>query len=129
MLYIVPLFGEVWAIKNDDLDQLAYEIFNNKLTIVSNRENPRDLPGSDLLGWLRFDTNEIFDSLKQAIAFHNEIFSLPYQLAVLINTQTDELRFFSRKHSMEMNNNTIETEEFNLSSLMDNALTLSSASK
>ncbi len=117
-------YGEVWTIRNDDLDQVAYEVFINKLTIVSNRENPRDLPGSDLLGWLKYDTNEIFESLKQAVAFHNEIFNLPYQLAVLINTQTDELRFFSRKHSREMNNNTIETEEFNLSSLIDEARAL-----
>jgi len=114
-------YGEAWTIKNDDQDQLAFEIFINKFAVASNSENPRDLPGFDLLGWLRFEASEIFESLKQAIPYHTEVFNSPYQLAVFVNTQTNELRFFSRKHTMEMNNNTIETEEFNLGSLIESA--------
>ena len=122
-------YGQVWSVLNEDDVQVGYEIFVEKLALTSTSENPRELPGSVLLGWLMFDRGEIFESLKKAIPYHNEVFTSPHQMAVLINTQTDELRFFSRKHSLEMNNNTIETEEFNLSSMVGEANSLNGLSE
>lgn len=117
-------YGEVWPIFNEEGEPTGFEVYIDKLVVASNSENPRELPGSKLLGWLKFDKSEIFESLKIAIPYHNEVFPSAHQLALLINTQTDELRFFSRKHSMEMNNNTIETEEFNLSTMVADAKAL-----
>jgi len=121
-------YGQVWSVFNEEDVQVGYEIFIEKLAITSTSENPRELPGSVLLGWLMFDRAEIFESLKKAIPYHNEVFTSSHQMAVLINSQTDELRIFSRKHSLEMNNNTIETEEFNLSSLAGDANSLNGQS-
>ena len=84
------------------------------------------MPGSQLVGWIKFDENEIFESLKTAIPYHTDVFKAAHHIAVLVNSQTNETRFFSRKSTMEMNNNTIETEEFNLDSLTAESEGLSS---
>jgi hypothetical protein len=114
------LYGEVWGLEDSDEDsnQGSFEVFINKFVLATSSENPRELPGSELLGWLKFDENEIFETLKSSIPYHEEIFKSPFQICALLNSNTYEIRFFSRKHNMEMNNNTIETEEFNFNSLI-----------
>ncbi len=114
------LYGEIWNIENgdEDISQVSFEVFINKFVLATSSENPRELPGSELLGWVKFDENEIFESLKSAIPYHEEIFKSPFQICTLLNSNTSEIRFFSRKHNLEMNNNTIETEEFNFEALI-----------
>ena len=114
------LYGEVFKLldKEGDKPRVELEIFISKFTLATSNENPRELPGSELLGWLRIDNEEIFETLKIAIPFHEEVFKSPFQVCALLNSNTSEIRFFSRKHNLEMNNNTIETEEYNLNSLI-----------
>ena len=122
-------YGEVWPYENEASDKRGYEVFVRKLAVANNSENPREIPGSDLLGWIKYDSAEIFESLRQAIPYHEEVFKAPFQFSVMVNTQNSELRIFSRKHSLEMNNNTIETEELNLNSLVAGARSLATGLK
>ncbi|GEM_PF-6979814 len=95
-----------------------YIVFINRFVEVTNGDLPREIPGSNLIGWLYFGDTEASESLKEAIPYHENNFSESYQVCVLVNISTNELRVFSRKHSLEMNNNVIETEEFNLLNLI-----------
>ncbi|MCD6346267.1 MAG: hypothetical protein J7L96_02480, partial [Bacteroidales bacterium] len=97
---------------------LEYEVYISRYVEVSNGDMPREIPGFKLIAWLSLASKEIYDSLKDAIPFHLKYFPEPYQICVLVNISTNELRIFSRKHSLEMNNNIIETEELNLLDLI-----------
>ncbi len=110
-------YGKVIVVKSEKGGQ-EYHIYITRYVEVSNGEAPRDIPGYSLLGWLSLNNQEIFESLKIALPYHDIHFKKPFQVAVVVNTGTAEMRVFSQKHNLEMNNNIIETEEFNLSNLI-----------
>ena len=95
-----------------------FNIYINRYVDASNGEAPRDLPGFNLLGWIGLNDKEILESLKTAVPYHSRHFRRSFQVAVIVNTSTLEMRIFSKKHSFELNNNTIETEEFSFNNLL-----------
>lgn len=105
---------QVQASKNGQ----EYILYVTRFVEARNGEAPRDLPGLTLLGWLHLTNSEIFDALKTVLPYHDQVFPKPNQVAVIIHTTTKELRVFSQKHNLEMNNSIIETEEFNLDHLL-----------
>jgi hypothetical protein len=61
---------------------------------------------------------DVMNYLQNAIDYHEQSFREAFQISCLVNPSTGELRIFTRKHSLEMNNSTIETEEYALTSLL-----------
>ena len=111
------LYGQVIT-DNKESNGKEYSIYINRYVDASSGETPRDLPGFNLLGWIGLNSKEILESLKTAIPYHSIHFKKSYQVAVIVNTSTMEMRIFSQKHSLELNNNTIETEEFSFNNLL-----------
>jgi|GEM_PF-1336063 len=95
-----------------------FNLFVDRFIELTNEPSPRDLPGYTLLGWWGQGKTEIFSYLPEAIAYHEQNFGEPYQICCLVNALTGELRVFTRKTDLGMNNNVIETQEFNLSRLV-----------
>jgi hypothetical protein len=93
-------------------------IYVDRFIELTNEATPREIPGYRLLGWWGQSKAEIFTYLPAAISFHQQSFRENYQVACLVNSNTRELRIFTRKSNREMNNSVVETEEFNLSQLV-----------
>ncbi|MCK5821085.1 MAG: hypothetical protein KAH17_04335 [Bacteroidales bacterium] len=106
-------YGQAEVIK-DETGQQEFKLSVNRYIAAVNGESPREIPGVTLLGWLNLGSPEIFESLKSALPYHKKNFPKAHQISVIVNTSTSEFRIFSQKHNLELNNNTIETEEFNL---------------
>jgi hypothetical protein len=96
------------------------EVFVERFVELSNEAAPRGIPGFSLVGWWGQGRSEVFNSIIPAINYHEQFFREPYQVACLMNSVSGELRVFSRKHDLSMNNNIIETEEFDFKSLKIN---------
>lgn len=107
------IYGKVELIdeKSGNVDIL---LFVNRFVIARNGEAPRQIPGMSLLGWINLGEKEIFESLKVSLPYHKIYFPKTHQISMIVNTLTKEFRIFSYKHNLELNNNIIETEEFNL---------------
>ncbi|MFA5815031.1 MAG: hypothetical protein WC865_05375 [Bacteroidales bacterium] len=95
-----------------------YEVFVDRFIELSNELTPRDLPGLSLIGWWGQANVDVMNYLQNAVDYHEQSFREPYQISCLVNPSMGELRIFTRKHSLEMNNSTIETEEYALKSLL-----------
>ncbi|TSA34415.1 MAG: hypothetical protein D4R64_11905 [Porphyromonadaceae bacterium] len=95
-----------------------YEVFVDRFIELSNELTPRDLPGLSLIGWWGQANVDVMNYLQNAVDYHEQSFREAYQISCLMNPSTGELRIFTRKHSLEMNNSTIETEEYSLKSLL-----------
>jgi len=93
-------------------------IFIDRFIEIGNETAPREIPGYQLLGWWGQSKAEIFTYLAAAISFHQQNFKENFQVACLVNSNSKELRVFTRKTNHEMNNSVVETEEFNLSQLV-----------
>jgi len=113
-------YGRISQIHTDG--QPEYQVFIDRFVEMIPGDTPRVIPGFQLLGALYLLDQEIFESLKKVLPKHQDIFKEAYQVCVIVNISTGELRIFSRKHSLEMNNNVIETEEFNLNDLVLTAM-------
>lgn len=95
-----------------------YEVFIDRFIELSNELSPRDLPGLSLIGWWGQAHVDVMVYLQNAVDYHEQSYREAYQISCLMNPSTGELRIFTRKHSLEMNNSTIETEEYSLKSLL-----------
>ena len=71
------------------------------------------------MGWFGFDDCELFELIEPALKIQEREFKEKWQLAFLLNRTNNELRIFSRRKSLEMNNNVIETNELNLKEIID----------
>jgi len=80
---------------------------------------PSKTSGFHLMGWLAFDDCELFELIEPALIIHEKEFNEKWQLSFLLNRNNNELRIFSRRQNLEMNNNVIETNEFNLMEIID----------
>jgi hypothetical protein len=96
----------------------GFSVFIDRFIELTNETAPREIPGYRLLGWWGQSKAEIFNYLPAAITYHQNSFKEAYQIACLVNSDSKELRVFTRKASREMNNSVVETEEFNLSQLV-----------
>ncbi|MDD4644987.1 MAG: hypothetical protein PHY99_03265, partial [Bacteroidales bacterium] len=94
------------------------KVFVDRFIELRNESTPRELPGYTLIGWWGQAKVDILNYVQSAVDFHEEVFREAYQISCLMNPVTEELRIFSRKHSLEMNNSTIETEEYSIKSLL-----------
>jgi hypothetical protein len=112
------LYGKVTTRTLPEGKGNEYEVYVDRFIELTNEPFPRELPGSLLLGWWGQAQVDILTYLHLAIAFHEQTFPEHYQMACLANPATGELRIFTRKHSLEMNNSTIETEEYTLNSVL-----------
>ncbi len=112
------LYGSFNSTGATEPKSMQYDLFVDRFIEPTNETTPREIPGLTLLGWLSQGKSEIFTYLPAAISFHTQYFREPYQIACLSKLPEGELRVFSRKSSLEMNNSIIETEEFNLRQLL-----------
>jgi hypothetical protein len=95
-----------------------FEVFVDRFIELSNELTPRELPGLKLVGWWGQANVDVMHYLPSAISYHEQTFQDAWQISCLVNPTAGDLRIFTRKHSLEMNNNTIETEEYELKSLL-----------
>lgn len=112
------LYGACLPVEDPDRNLNQYSVFVDRFVEIANESSPREIPGYTLLGWWGQGKSEIFTYLPSAISYHEQFFREPYQMCCLVNTTTGELRIFTRKTDLSMNNSVIETEEFNLSRLV-----------
>ncbi|MFH0762119.1 MAG: hypothetical protein V2A67_11515 [Bacteroidota bacterium] len=112
------LYGAYQPSEDPDRKLNQFDIFVERFVEIANESSPRDIPGYTLLGWWGQGKSEIFTYLPSAISYHEQLFREPYQICCLVNALTGEIRIFTRKMDLTMNNNVIETEEFNLSQLV-----------
>jgi hypothetical protein len=112
------LYGEVVPQPVADGKTSEYEVYVDRFMELNNELTPRELPGFTLLGWWGQSDVDVMTYLANAVKYHEQTFRDSHQLACLVNPATGELRIFTRKHSLEMNNSTIETEEYQLNSLL-----------
>jgi hypothetical protein len=95
-----------------------YEVYIDRFIELSNELSPRELPGLSLIGWWGQSNVDVMNYLQSAITYHEQTFREACQISCLANPITGELRIFTRKHSLLMNNNTIETEEYSIKTLL-----------
>ncbi len=112
------LYGACQTSEDPDRKLSQYTVYVDRFLEIANETTPREIPGYTLLGWWGQGKSEIFTYLPSAISYHEQFFREPYQMCCLVNVVTGELRIFTRKKDLTMNNNVIETEEFNLSLLV-----------
>lgn len=112
------LYGKVVTKPTEEGKSDDYEVFASRFIEIANELAPRDLPGLTLLGWWGQSNVDVMNYLHSAIEYHERLFKDAYHFSCLVNPVTGELRIFTRKHSLEMNNSTIETEEYQLKSLL-----------
>ena len=112
------MYGRVVPLPSPDGRQTDYEVYIERFIEITNELAPRELPGLMLLGWWGQSRVDVISYLQSAIDFHGKTFREPFQVCCLANQITGELRVFTRKHSLEMNNSTIETEEYTVSGLL-----------
>ncbi|MCX6224586.1 MAG: hypothetical protein NTV01_07530, partial [Bacteroidia bacterium] len=112
------LYGKAEVRPGSDGKTNEYEVFVDRFIELSNELTPRELPGFSLIGWWGQANVDVMNYLQQAVDYHEQSFREAYQISCLVNPSTGELRIFSRKHSLEMNNSTIETEEYSLKGLL-----------
>jgi len=109
-------YGQVEVLVGDSVQQ-EIKLLVDRFIIAINGESPREIPDLTLLGWLSIGNQEIFENLKTVLHYHKKHFPKIHQVSMIVNTRTNEFRIFSQKHNLELNNNVIETEEFNLDDL------------
>jgi hypothetical protein len=112
------LYGTVRTLPAADGKVSEFEVFIDRFIELSNETAPRDLPGFTLIGWWGQASVDVIHYLQDAVDFHEQSFREPHHISCLVNPTTGELRIFTRKHSLEMNNSTIETEEYSIKSLL-----------
>lgn len=112
------LYGTAESRAGTDGKIIEYEVFVDRFIELNNESAPRELPGFMLLGWWGQSNVDVINYLQQAVDYHELSFREAFQVSCLVNTASGELRIFTRKHSLEMNNSTIETEEYELMSLL-----------
>lgn len=112
------LYGTATALPTMEGKANEYEVFVDRFIELSNELTPRDLPGLSLIGWWGQANVDVMNYLQTAVDYHEQQFREAYQISCLVNPSSGELRIFTRKHSLEMNNSTIETEEYSLKSLL-----------
>lgn len=112
------LYGTVAVMPAVEGKANEYEVFVDRFIELSNELTPRDLPGLLLIGWWGQANVDVMNYLQTAVDYHEQLFRESYQISCLVNPSSEELRIFTRKHSLEMNNSTIETEEYSLKSLL-----------
>ncbi len=112
------LYGTAAAMPAAEGKANEYEVFVDRFIELSNELSPRDLPGLSLIGWWGQANVDVMNYLHNAVDYHDQSFREAWQISCLMNPSTGELRIFTRKHSLEMNNSTIETEEYALKSLL-----------
>jgi hypothetical protein len=112
------VYGKVATKPSLDGKPSEYEIYILRFIELANELTPREIPGLVLLGWWGQANVDVINYLQSAIDYHEQIFQEPFQISCLVNPATGELRIFTRKHSLVMNNSTIETEEYQLKTLL-----------
>jgi hypothetical protein len=112
------LYGACEPFEDQDRILNQFIVFVDRFVEIANETSPREIPGYTLLGWWGLGKSEIFTYLPSAISYHEQLFREPCQMCCLVNSLTGEIRIFTRKMDLTMNNNVIETEEFNLSQLV-----------
>lgn len=112
------LYGTMASISLPEGKGTEYEVFIDRFIELSNELTPRDLPGLLLLGWWGQAKLDVMNYIQNAVNYHEQSFRESYQISCLANPSSGELRILTRKHSLEMNNSTIETEEYELKSLL-----------
>jgi hypothetical protein len=112
------LYGTAEAMPTAEGKVNEYEVFISRFIELSNELTPRDLPGLALIGWWGQAHVDVINYLQEAVDYHEKTFREAYQISCLVNPSTSEFRIFTRKHSLEMNNNIIETEEYSLKDLL-----------
>ena len=112
------LYGKVVSHSPQDNKPDEFDVYVSRFIELANELTPRELPGLALVGWWGQSHVDVMNYLYSAVGFHEKTFREAYHFACLVNPITGELRIFTRKHSLEMNNSTIETEEYQLNSLL-----------
>lgn len=112
------LYGWVKTLPAPEGKANEYEVFIDRFIELSNETTPRDLPGFSIIGWWGQANVDVINYLQDAVDYHEQTFRDAFQIACLVNQATGELRIFTRKHSLEMNNSTIETEDYSIKSLL-----------
>jgi hypothetical protein len=112
------IYGKVATKPSPDGKPSEFEVYILRFIELANELTPREIPGLVLLGWWGQANVDVINYLQSAIDYHEQIFQEPFQISCLVNPTTGELRIFTRKHSLVMNNSTIETEEYQLKSLL-----------
>ncbi len=112
------LYGRVVNRSSTDGKQGDYELFIDRFIELANEIVPREIPGLVIAGWWGQSRTDVINYLQSAIDYHEQTFREPHQICCLANPATGELRVFTRKHSLVMNNSTIETEEYTVSGLL-----------
>lgn len=112
------LYGKVVTRSAQDNRPDEFDVYVSRFIELANESAPRELPGLALVGWWGQAHIDVMNYLYSAVGYHEKTFREAHQFACLVNPTTGELRIFTRKHSLEMNNSTIETEEYQLNSLL-----------
>ena len=111
------LYGTIHADDSKQTAGLDCHLVITRFIDSRNGSTPREIPDYQLLGWWGYGNAEIQDYLPEAIPYHEKYFRESHQLFALHNSASGEIRVFSRKNNLEMNNSIIETEEFNFRQL------------
>ena len=112
------LYGKVIPKPATDGNPGEYDVIVSRFIELANEMAPRDLPGLTVVGWWGQSNVDVINYLHSAIEYHERVFREAYHFSCLVNPITGEMRVFTRKHSLEMNNSTIETEEYQLNTLL-----------
>jgi len=112
------LYGSYVASAKQDGKSDEYEVFIDRFIELNNELTPREIPGLSLIGWWGQAKVDVMTYVQSAADYHEQSYREPYQISCLVNPSTGELRILTRKNSLEMNNSTIETEEYALNSLL-----------
>jgi len=112
------LYGKVITKPSVQSKPAEFDVFIDRFIELRNETAPRDIPGLTLIGWWGQANIDVMNYLNSAVDYHEKIFKEAFQIACLVNPGTGELRIFTRKHTLEMNNSTIETEEYSIAALL-----------
>jgi len=115
------LYGNVYEKEVDRSGgaKKEYDVVIEELIESGPGNLPSKTSGYNLMGWFGFDDCEIFELIEPALEIQENEFKDKWHLAFLLNRTNNELRIFSRRKSLEMNNNIIETNELSLKEMID----------
>ena len=110
------LYGNVTELKPKDNknDSIEYNVVIEEFIESTPANIPSKTSGFNIMAWFGFDNCEMLELIEPALELHEKEFHEDWQFVMLLSKKNSEIRMFSKKQSLEMNNNIIETNELNL---------------
>ncbi|MFC2096977.1 hypothetical protein ACFLSI_01455 [Bacteroidota bacterium] len=110
------LYGNVTEVEHkvNKTTTIEYNIVIEEFIESGPENSPSKTSGFYLMAWFGFDNCEMLELIEPALELHEKEFHENWQFVMLLSKKNNEIRMFSKKQSLEMNNNIIETNELNL---------------